>query len=308
MNKLSFVIPCYGSELTISDVISDIVDTVREKNEYEIICINDCSKDNVYTVLKNIALDNHNVKVINFTKNFGQHNAILCGFRHVTGDIIICLDDDGQTNPKVCYKLIDALDDNTDIVFAKYENIHQNTFRVFGSYVNKVMSEWLLGMPKDIITNSYFACKRYIVDEIVKYNNPYTFLSGLIFRTTRSVKNVDIEHKNRQSGSSGYSIIKLFSLWMNGFTAFSVKPLRIASVVGFFIALIGFAFGIYQIIMKFLNPMRQLGYSSLMCIILFVGGIIMIMLGLIGEYIGRIYISINNSPQYVIKEKINFDE
>ena len=259
-------------------------------------------------MLKNIASTNKNVKVIDFTKNFGQHNAILCGLRHVTGDIIICLDDDGQTDPKQCYKLIDALDDNTDIVFAKYGNIHQNSFRVFGSYVNKLMSEWLLGMPKDIITNSYFACKRYIVDEIVKYNNPYTFLSGLFFRTTKSVKNVNIEHKNRQIGVSGYSIIKLFSLWTNGFTAFSVKPLRIASIIGSFIALIGFAFGIYQIIMKILNPMRQLGYSSLMCVILFVGGIIMIMLGLIGEYIGRIYISINNSPQYVIKEKINFDE
>ena len=303
---ISFVIPCYGSENTISQVLDDIVSTVNDKNEYEIICIDDCSKDNLLRVLKEYSSKNVNVKVISFSKNFGQHNAILCGFRHVSGDIIVCLDDDGQTDPKECYKLINALDDNTDIVFAKYSNIHQNHFRIFGSYINKLMSEWLLGMPKNIITNSYFACKRYIIDEIIKYNNPYTFLSGLFFRTTNSVKNVYIEHHDRVDGISGYNLLKLISLWMNGFTAFSVKPLRIASFLGGFIAFIGFVFGIYQISQKVVNPMRPLGYSSLICTILFIGGMIMLMLGLIGEYIGRIYICINNSPQYVIKEKINF--
>ena len=305
---ISFVIPCYGSENTISQVLDDIVSTVKDKNDYEIICIDDCSKDNLLGVLKAYSNKNFNIKVISFSKNFGQHNAILCGFRHVSGDIIVCLDDDGQTDPKVCYKLINALDDNTDIVFAKYTNIHQNQFRIFGSYINKLMSEWLLGMPKDIITNSYFACKRYIIDEIIKYNNPYTFLSGLFFRTTNSVKNVCIEHHDRVNGYSGYNLLKLISLWMNGFTAFSVKPLRIASFLGGIIAFLGFVFGIYQIAQKVANPMRPMGYSSLMCTILFVGGMIMLMLGLIGEYIGRIYICINNSPQYVIKEKINFND
>ena len=308
MSKISFVIPCYNSEKTISSVIDDIVKTVSNKNEYEIICVDDCSKDNLLGILRDCSNNNKNIKVISFSKNFGQHNAILCGFRHVSGDIVVCLDDDGQTDPKECYKLINALDDNTDIVFAKYTNIHQNCFRVFGTYINKLMSEWLLGMPKDIITNSYFACKRFIIDEVVKYRNPYTFLSGLFFRTTSSVKNVSIKHKNRENGKSGYTITKLISLWMNGFTAFSVKPLRFASIVGLIVAFIGFVFGIYQIIMKFINSARPLGYSSLMCVILFVGGVIMMMLGLIGEYIGRIYISINNSPQYVIKEKINIDE
>ena len=303
----SFIIPCYGSENTISGVIDDIILTFNGNNGFEIICVDDCSKDKVLSVLRKRAKLDNRIKIISFSKNFGQHNALMCGFRYAKGDVIICLDDDGQTNPKECYKLINALDENTDIVFAKYTNVHQNGFRVFGTQINKLMSVWLLGMPGDIVTSSYFACKRYIVDEIVKYNNPYTFLSGLFFRTTSNVKNVIIEHKDRASGNSGYNLIKLVSLWMNGFTAFSIKPLRLASFMGLFIAFFGFAFGIYQIIMKILNPVRQLGYSSLMCVILFVGGVIMIMLGLIGEYIGRIYISINNSPQYVIKEKINFE-
>lgn len=308
MRKLSFVIPCYCSENTISKVIDDIVNTIKNEDDYEVICVNDCSKDNVMTVLKGIAKDNKKVKVVDLAKNVGQHNAIMCGFRNASGDIVICLDDDGQTDPSQCYKIIDALDENTDIVFAKYDSIRQNIFRKFGTFINRRMSNWLLGMPKGIVTNSYFACKKYIIDEVIKYNNPYTFLSGLFFRTTHKVKNVDIVHKSRISGSSGYSFMKLFSLWMNGFTAFSIKPLRISSYLGFVCAFLGFIFGIYQIVMKFISPNRQLGYSSIMCVILFIGGMIMIMLGLIGEYIGRIYICINNSPQYVIKERINFDE
>lgn len=308
IKKISFVIPCYGSEKTISFVIQDIVETVEDKNDYEIICVNDCSKDNVFKVLKELATRNDKVKVINLAKNSGQHNALMCGFRHVSGDIVVCLDDDGQTNPKDCYKLIDALDENVDLVFARYPNKHHSKFRNFGSYINKKMSEWLCDVPNDIIITSYYACKRFVVDELIRYNNPYTFLAGLFFRTTKNVKNVDIIHKDRISGKSGYSIFRLIGLWMNGFTAFSVKPLRIASFFGFLIAFFGFAFGIYQIIMKIINPTRPIGYSSIMCTILFVGGMIMLMLGLIGEYIGRIYICINNSPQYVIKERINFND
>ena len=307
MRKLSFVIPCYCSENSISKVIDDIVITVKNEDDYEIICVNDCSKDNVMEVLKCIAKKNKRVKVIDLAKNAGQHNAIMCGFRSSSGDVVICLDDDGQTDPKQFYRIVDTLDENTDIVFAKYNLVHQNIFRKLGSFVNKKMSNWLLCVPKGIVTNSYFACKKYIIDEVIKYNNPYTFLGGLFFRTTNKVKNVSINHKSRISGTSGYSFIKLFSLWMNGFTAFSIKPLRISSYLGFICAFVGFIFGIYQIIMKLISPYRQLGYSSLMCVILFIGGMIMIMLGLIGEYIGRIYICINNSPQYVIKDKINFN-
>lgn len=306
--KISFVIPCYGSEKTISFVIQDIIETVDGKNDYEIICVNDCSKDNVFSVLKELASKNNRIKVINLAKNAGQHNALMCGFRHVSGDIVVCLDDDGQTNPKECYKLINALNDDIDIAFAQYKNKHHTKFRNFGSFLHKKMSQWLCDIPKDISLSSYYVCKRFVIEEVIRYNNPYTFLAGLFFRATRNAINIEIEHRDRISGKSGYSILSLISLWMNGFTAFSVKPLRIASFLGFFIAFFGFIFGIYQIIVKLQNPSRPLGYSSLMCVILFVGGMIMLMLGLIGEYIGRIYICINNSPQYVIKEKINFND
>ena len=170
------------------------------------------------------------------------------------------------------------------------------------------MSEWLCDFPKNIDATSYSASKRFIIDEVINYDQPFTFLGGLFVRTTKNLINVEIEHKDRLSGKSGYTFKSLLSLWFNGFTAFSVKPLRIASFIGIFTSLFGFIFGIYIIIRKLIEPNRLIGYSSIMCVILFIGGMIMMILGLMGEYIGRIYICLNNSPQYVIKSKINFDE
>ncbi len=307
-NKLSFVIPCYRSEKSISDVVNDIVATVSDTHPYEIICVNDCSPDNVYNVLEDLSSKNTNVKVVNLARNFGQHNALMAGFNHVTGDIVICLDDDGQTDPRDCYKLIDELNNDADVVFAKYPKKKESPFRLFGSWTAKKMGEWLCQIPKHIELNSYFACKRFVIDEVIRYENAYPYMGGLLFRATKKVKNVEIPHHEREYGRSGYSLRKLISLWMNGFTAFSVKPLRISSVLGFLTAFAGFIYAIFVIVHKILRPEAPMGYSSMMCVLLFVGGMIMMMLGLIGEYIGRIYICLNKSPQYVVRNTINCED
>lgn len=306
-DKLSFVIPCYGSENTITKVISDIKNTVSKQNPYEIICVNDCSPDNVYSVLENLAKEDKNLKVINLVKNFGQHCALMAGFHYITGDIVICLDDDGQTSPIDCYKIINALNDNVDIAFAKYPSKKENLFRLFGSWTAKKMGQWLCSMPPKIEFNSYFACKKFIIDEVVKYDNAYPFIDGLLIRVSNKIVNIEIEHHERESGKSGYSLRKLVSLWMNEFTSFSVKPLRIATVCGGFLAFSSLLYAVYIIIQKLLKSDIPMGYSSIMCAILFVGGMLMIMLGLIGEYIGRIYIVLNKSPQFVIRNTINID-
>ena len=152
---------------------------------------------------------------------------------------------------------------------------------------------------------SYFACKRYVADEIIRYNNPYPYMSGLLLRTTKNIKNVTIEHHDRLEGESGYKLSKLISLWVNGFTSFSVKPLRAATCVGIVSAVAGFVYGVYIIINKLINPLTPLGYSSMMAVFLFIGGMMMIMMGIIGEYVGRIYISLNEAPQYVIRRMVS---
>lgn len=303
--KLSFVIPCYNSEKTIEKVVDEIIGTVKSNNDYEIILVNDGSKDNTFKVISSMANKNKYIKVINLVKNFGQHSALITGLRYTTGEIAICLDDDGQTPANECYKLINEIHNGYDVVYAKYNIKQHSSFRNFGSKINDAMTCILLNKPKELYISSYFACRRYIVEEIVKYKNPYPYMQGLILRSTNNITNIEVNHRNREMGNSGYTVKKLFSLWMNGFTAFSVKPLRIATIIGFIIAIIGFIYGAILIIKKLCNLTIVLGYSSIMATLLFLGGIIMLMLGLIGEYIGRIYICINDSPQSIVKETIN---
>ena len=156
--------------------------------------------------------------------------------------------DDGQTPANEMFKLIDALDDSCDLVFAEYQDKMHSGFRNFGSKVNDKMAQWLIGKPKKLKIMSYFACKRYVIDEVLRYPNPFPYISGLLLRATNKVKNVPVHHRERLEGKSGYTIGKLLLLWVNGFTAFSVKPLRIATIIGVIVAVIGFIYGIYVII------------------------------------------------------------
>lgn len=298
---ISFVIPCYKSALTIAKVVEEIKETIID-DEYEIILVNDASPDNTFDVIRELCSNNNNIIGINLNENFGQHAALMAGFHQVSGDIVVCLDDDGQTPAKEAGKLIDAIKQGHDAVYAKYEKKQHSGFRNLGSYMNELMARFLLEKPKELYLSSYFAAKRFIIDEMIKYENPYPYVIGLLLRTTKDIVNVNVCHKEREIGQSGYNLNKLIMLWLNGFTAFSVKPLRIATATGFFVAFIGFAYGIVTIIRKFLGINYVLGFSALMSALLFLGGLNLIMLGLIGEYIGRIYISLNKSPQFIVRE------
>lgn len=311
MTKLSFVIPCYRSEHTVTEVVREIQSTVKARDgySYEILLVNDNSPDDVFDVIEALAKEDPCVKGIDLAKNFGQHSALMTGFRYVSGDVVVCLDDDGQTPASEVFTLIDKLNEGYDAVFAKYKSKHHSFARNLGSKMNDLMAREFIGKPKDLAIMSYFCCRRFVVDEIVRYQNPYPYVSGLILRTTNRVTNVEIDHRDRLNGSSGYTFKKLISLWVNGFTSFSVKPLRFATLVGTVFALLGFLYGFYVVLNKlFFNPAVPLGYSSLLSVTLLLGGLILLMLGLIGEYIGRIYISLNNAPQAVVRQTVNLGE
>ncbi len=307
MALISFIIPCYRSELTIDKVVQEIVLAMGNLSqyEYEIILVNDFSPDKTFEVIKAICEKNKKVKGINLAKNFGQHAALMAGLRYCKGDIVICLDDDGQTPADEAFKLIAKIEEGADVVYAKYEHKRHSLMRNMGSRLNDLMARTMLGKPKELYLSSYFAVRSFVVKEMLRYENSYPYVIGLVLRATKKIENVSVNHREREEGRSGYTLAKLFGLWCNGFTAFSIKPLRIATVMGALSASAGFVYGVYTIIKRLVNPLVPAGFSSLMAAILFIGGMLMLMLGLIGEYIGRIYISINNAPQYVIKETIN---
>lgn len=305
MKKVSFIIPCYRSALTIGKVVEEVEKSMAklsDKYNYEMILVNDYPEDDTFDVIRKLAEEKDYITGINLARNFGQHAALMAGFHYCDGDITVCLDDDGQTPADEVGKLLDKLEEGYDVVYAKYSHKQHSAFRNFGSRVNEVMTRVMLGKPKDLYISSYFAARKFVVKEMIKYQNPYPYVIGLVLRTTKRIANVEVQHREREIGTSGYTLGKLFGLWFNGFTAFSIKPLRIATASGALCALAGFLYGIYTIIKKFINPIAPLGWSSTMAAIMFIGGTMMLMLGLIGEYIGRIYISLNNAPQYVVRE------
>lgn len=311
MKKISFVIPCYKSELTIKDVINEVKEAMAQMADrytYEVVLVNDCSPDNTFDVIRDISKANSNVIGVDMAKNFGQHSALMAGFHYVSGDIVVCLDDDGQTPANEVSKLLERIEAGADAVYARYEHKKHSAFRNFGSWVNEKMTQFLLGKPADLYVSSYFAVRRFVVEEMLKYDKAYPYVIGLVLRSTVRIENVDVNHRERTVGQSGYTLSKLLGLWMNGFTAFSVKPLRIATVIGMITAVVGFIYGIYTIIKKLvLGAAVVVGFSSLMSALLFIGGMILVMLGLLGEYMGRMYVSFNNAPQYVVRQIVGQD-
>lgn len=310
MKKISFVIPCYRSEHTLPHVIAEIDGKMKTMGQYcyDIFLVNDCSPDGTFDVIRRLCNENENIRGIDFARNFGQHSALMAGLRHSDGDYVVCLDDDGQTPADQVDRLIRKLEEGYDAVYAQYDHKQHSAFRNLGSKLNERMTRMMLGKPPKLYISSYFAVKRFVVDDMIRYENSFPYVIGLVLRATRNIANVSVDHREREEGTSGYTFKKLFALWFNGFTAFSVKPLRIATAMGAVSAGAGFLYGLYTIIKKFINPAVPVGFSSLMSAIVIFGGMIMLMLGLIGEYIGRIYISLNNSPQYVIREKLNLDD
>ena len=302
--KVSFVIPCYRSERTIEAVAAEIARTMETMPEHswELILVNDCSPDNTFSVIRALAEQDGRVTAIDLAKNFGQHAALMCGMRHSTGDAVVCLDDDGQTPADEVGKLLKKIEAGYDVVYASYEEKQESGFRRFGSEVNRRMTEIMLSKPKELELTSYFAARRYIVDEMLRYEHCYPYVMGLVLRSTKRICNVPVRHRPRESGASGYTLSKLLGLWMNGFTSFSVKPLRIATYAGAVTALLGFVYALVAVIRYFTVHLAPQGWTTTTVLLLIVGGLNLLMLGLAGEYIGRVFMCVNATPQYVERE------
>ena len=304
MKLVSFVIPCYRSEKTIRLVVDEIRQTMdgNEALDYEIILINDCSPDATFKVISELANEDKHIVAVDLVRNFGQHAALMAGYRLCKGDYIVSLDDDGQSPANEVMGLIEKIEEGYDVVYASYNHKQHSAFRNLGSRVNDVMTRVMLGKPKEIQITSYFVTTRTIINEVVRYEGCYPYVIGLVLRTTKKICNVPVHHRRRESGRSGYTLGKLFALWMNGFTSFSVKPLRLSIYCGVLSAVLGFLYLIYIIVGAFLNSGTPMGWRSLMVVMLMLGGIILIVLGIVGEYVGRIYMCVNSAPQYVIRK------
>ncbi len=310
IKTVNIVIPCYRSERTIKQVVEGIKAVFSKCRDlkHRIILIDDGSPDNVFSVIREMCVDDPQIIGISLSRNYGQQSARMVALPYVDGDYVIYMDDDGQHPPEGILALIDKLEEGYDVAFARFKEKKHSFFKQIGSRLNATMATILIGKPKEVVSSSFFAMRLFVARELVNYKSSFPYIVGYMLRITTKIANVDIEHKERITGTTTYTFRKMLSIWINGFTSFSVVPLRAASMIGAITAGGGFLFGFYIIFRKIFNPSIPTGYSSIMAAFLFVGGMIMLMLGLLGEYVGRIFLSINNLPQYVVKETINYDK
>ena len=300
--KVSICIPVYNGAKTIGKLVDEIINQLSAY-ELEIILVNDGSKDESEKVCVDLAYKYKVVKFISLRKNYGEHNAVMCGLNYVTGDYIAIIDDDFQNPPSEILKLIDEAKKGFDVVYSKYEQKKHHWFRNIGSKFNDKVATWLLNKPSGLYLSSFKLIKKEVVEEITKYKGPFPYIDGLILRVTDNIGTKTVIHKNRQEGESNYTLSKLVSLWLNMFVNFSIKPLRIATVVGTIISIVSFCIGLILIYEKLANPTIAMGWTSLMVSILFFSGIQLIFLGIIGEYVGKQYLDQNGTPMYTVKKE-----
>ena len=273
------------------------------RREYEFVLVDDCSPDDGETMaaLMGLVRDYACVKVVELAKNAGQHNAVMAGLNEGSGEVFIAMDDDMQTHPSQLGKLLDEFDKGYDIVYGYYEHKEHSKFRNFGSYVNYMTVRILLKKPKDMKTSSFWVIRKFVRDYAVEYKSAYTHLQGLFLRTTRNISSVPIQHFKREVGTSNYTLKKLIKLWSN-ILGFSIVPLQMATYTGFFFSLIGILAAIGVIILKFVRPATYIGWPSMMATICFFSGLNLMFMGIIGEYVGRIFLGMSKNPQYVVRQ------
>lgn len=307
----SIVIPCYKSSETIRTVVESTIEEMCKmgRTEMEFVLVNDCSPDEDKTIhtLMELATQYKNVRVLDLAKNVGQHNAMIAGLRAAKGDTVISMDDDMQTRPSELRKMFTAFDKGYDVVYGAYPKKKESLFRRLGSWVNKMCAVVFLEKPKGLRTSSFWIIRKYVRDSIISYKGSHSYLLGLILRSTSNVTQVEVQHFDRENGQSGYTFRTLLKLWSN-IIGFTVKPLRLAMYGGMTISVLSFIAAIYILIRKIMNPELTAGWASTMIAIFFSLGMEMVLTGLIGEYIGRTYMHINNEPQYVIRAKYNIEE
>lgn len=306
---VSIVIPCYNSENSIIKVVKLAIEEFDKMEGYEceFILVNDYSRDHTWNSIQKLAAEHPNVRGINFAKNFGQHNALMAGLNYANGDYIVGMDDDMQNHPSQIPLFLEKIQEGYDIVFGVFRQRQFSASKNITGSVSRFLLWHLLDRPKDIQMSSFWCCRRYVRDEVVKYDGYNAFLQVLFFRTTHNIANIEIEHFAREEGTSNYN----FRRGLNHFLSclnFTVIPLRLATFFGTLFSAAGFIGAVGVFIHKLIDPSVAIGWSSLMCAMLVLFGICFLMLGIVGEYLGKLMLNVNKTPQYVVRDKANIED
>ncbi|MBI2513736.1 MAG: glycosyltransferase [Opitutae bacterium] len=300
---LSFVIPLYYSAATIRPLVKEI-EMLPIVGGHEIVLVNDGSRDETSAVCRELVGEARvPIVFINHARNFGEHNAVLTGYRHARGAHIVNLDDDGQNPPAEAVRLWEhAKRSELDVVYGHYEQKEHSLFRNFGSWFTNRLTDYVLDKPKGFYLSSFRCVSAFAAREVGAHDGPFPYIDGLLLQVTQSIGSLEVQHRAREAGQSGYTLRRLLRLWASTFVNFSVMPLRIATLLGLLMAAAGLA-GLAAIFyLRYIDHGPAYGWGSLMGALLVFSGTQLVMLGLIGEYIGRMFLTINRRPQSVVRD------
>ena len=306
-NLISIVIPVFNAEQTIQPLVRNLIDNISKDDNLEIILVNDCSSDLSEEKCRDLHEEYFElITVLNLAKNVGEHNAVMAGLNIMKGQYALIMDDDFQNPVSEVLKLIAyAKKTNFDVIYTFYSKKHHSFLRNLGSKFNNFIATIMLKKPRDLYLSSFKILNKFTAKEIIKYDLPYSYVDGLILRTTDNIGTIEVEHKPRSVSKSGYTFKKLIALWLNMFTNFSILPLRIAIIGGFLFSFIGLLVGVQTIYEKLYDPSLPIGYATIITIFSIFSGIQLIAIGMIGEYVGRIFLSQNKKPQYTVRSKLS---
>ena len=301
---ISIIIPVFNSENTIEILIDNIVEGLGKHYEFEIILINDSSVDRSEEKCKKLVEKYSNVVLYSLSKNVGEHNSVMAGLNKCTGDYAVIMDDDLQHSVDSLLELIKfgiKEKNNFDVVYTYYDKMKYNFFRNLGRKFNNFIANLLLDKPKFLYLSSFKLINRFLITEIVKYKSPFTYIDGIILGITSRIGRIKVEHSQRAYGKSGYTLKKLLQVWSSMFTGFSVVPLRLSLILGSMLSILGFIFALLTLIERIIDNTVPSGYAAIIIAVTIFAGAILIALGLLGEYVGRIFVSLNHKPQFIIR-------
>jgi glycosyltransferase involved in cell wall biosynthesis len=299
---LSVVIPVYNGAASIAELVVAL-ESLPVPGGHEIVLVNDCSPDDSLEICRGlVARAKLPMTLVNFSRNYGEHNAVLAGLRQARGAHVITMDDDLQNPPSEVLRLLDfAQAGGKEVVYTAYAQKEHASWRNLGSRFTNRVADWLLDKPKGLYLSSFRCMTAFVAQEIARYDGPFPYVDGLILQVTQSIDRLEVQHLPRATGHSNYNLRRLVRLWLNMFVNFSVMPLRLATVVGMVLGVCGVA-GTLWVVAEAIFRATPPGYASTAVAVLLLSGVQLTMLGLIGEYLGRLYLTANRKPQSVIKD------
>ena len=307
---ISVAIPCYRSAQTIAAVADEIRQqfALHPEHDYQLVLVNDGSPDGTFAEIRRLCAEDERIVGVDLSRNFTQANAKMAAIQYIKGDAAVFMDDDGQHSAEGIFMLVDKLGEGFDIVYAEFVQKQTSRFKVVTSDLFGKMSELVGTRPKGLRISSFYAMSRFCVDALKNYHSPSPAFSGYLYRVTTRFTSIPMQQRERLAGKSGYTLKKMVELAITCLTNFTVVPLRVFSGIGTATSVIGILLAIVMVIRKLVDPRIAMGYTSLMAVLLIFSGIILLGIGLLGEYLGKVYMMLSDQPQFMVRETLNETE